>query len=445
MPPDKLCKTIHQYSSRPISEEDMRKLLEIAEDYKKVKNYVYRRFGGIGGLPKLYPGYTVQNEMTESGLRDELGLPSVYFYLAVFEALGDIKGVWTNTKAKLSKLAGQNEGLTEEEKHYLRFILKVNNAFDAVLNCKPVELQKKMQEQYSMLAGKVDPDKLHRYLCRQVRKYHTALKLAEADGFAIAERAYRYGDHGIYISIKEKRKRIFVPLTDNNQYNRQLYIKLFPKENRLEIKVPVNVTVRCHEDYTAQIGLAAGMQTMLTTDSGNHYGEALGSLQAEYADWIRQQTASYNRNRANNPGRKKYTAKKGRYEEQLHSYINHELNRFFETEKPKVLYIPRLPGNQTGGINKKINHYAALWQRGYIRKRLMQKCSERTVEFVEVMGKDISNQCSNCGALGIKQKGTFYCQTCGSRMEEKTNTARNAKKRGMGSREPCDSKAADEK
>ena len=161
MPPDKLCKTIHQYSSRPISEEDMRKLLEIAEDYKKVKNYVYRRFGGIGGLPKLYPGYTVQNEMTESGLRDELGPPSVYFYLAVFEALGDIKGVWTNTKAKLSKLAGQNEGLTEEEKHYLRFILKVNNAFDAVLNCKPVELQKKMQEQYSMLAGKVDPDKLH--------------------------------------------------------------------------------------------------------------------------------------------------------------------------------------------------------------------------------------------------------------------------------------------
>ena len=176
------------------------------------------------------------------------------------------------------------------------------------------------------------------------------------------------------------------------------------------------------------------MQTMLTTDSGNRYGEALGDLQTEYADWIRQQTASYNRNRANNPGRKKYTAKKGRYEEQLHSYINHELNRFFETEKPGILYIPRLPGSQAGGINKKMNHYAALWQRGYIRKRLMQKCSERTVEFVEVIGKNISNECSSCGAIGMKQNGIFCCQACNSQVEEKTNSARNAKKRGMNGR-----------
>lgn len=412
----------------------MRKLLEIAEDYKKVKSYVYARFGGIGGLSKLYPGYTVQNEMTESGLRGELGLPSVYFYLAVFEALGDIRGRWTNTKIKIAKLAGQNEGLTEEERHYLRFILKVNNAFDAVLNCKPVELQKNLQEQYGILAEKVDSEKIHRYLCRQVRKYHTAMSSAEADGFAITERAYRYGDHGIYISIKEKRKRIFVPLTDNNQYGRQLYIKLFPEEHRLEIKVPVDVAVRCHGDHTAQVGLAAGMQTMLTTDSGNRYGEALGELQGKYADWIRQQTSSYNRNRENNPGRKKYTAKKNRYEEQLHSYINHELNRLFETEKPQTLYIPRLPGSQTGGINKKINHYAALWQRGYIRRRLMQKCREQSVELVEVIGKDISNECSNCGAMGVKQNGIFFCQVCGNRLEEKTNGARNAKKRGLSGR-----------
>ena len=48
------------------------------------------------------------------------------------------------------------------------------------------------------------------------------------------------------ISIKEKRKRIFVPLTDNHQYKSQLYIKLYPKEHNIELKVPVNVNVRCH-------------------------------------------------------------------------------------------------------------------------------------------------------------------------------------------------------
>ena len=38
MPPDKVCKTVHQYGSMPVSREDMEKLQEIAEDYSRVKN-----------------------------------------------------------------------------------------------------------------------------------------------------------------------------------------------------------------------------------------------------------------------------------------------------------------------------------------------------------------------------------------------------------------------
>lgn len=68
-----ICRSIHQYSQGAIPEEDMKKLQEIVEDYRKVKNYVYTRYGGIGALSKLYPGYTIQNEMTDSGLRAELG------------------------------------------------------------------------------------------------------------------------------------------------------------------------------------------------------------------------------------------------------------------------------------------------------------------------------------------------------------------------------------
>ena len=134
MPEDTLCKTIHQYNKEPVSDGDMKKLLEIAADYGRVKNYVYDRFGGIGSLKKLYPGYTVQNEMTASGLREQLDMPSVYFYLAVFDALKDIKSQWTRTKSRVLKLIGRNENLTPGDKHYLRFLLKVNNAFTAVLD-----------------------------------------------------------------------------------------------------------------------------------------------------------------------------------------------------------------------------------------------------------------------------------------------------------------------
>ena len=191
MPSATICKTVHQYSKGPIPEEDMQKLLEIAEDCCRVRNYVYARYGGIASLSKLYPGYTVQNEMAKSGLRESLGLPSVYFYLAVFDALRDIRAQWTRTKAKVLRLAGQNEGFTEEDKHYLRFLLKVNNAFEQVLNQKPVELVKVLQAQYEKLSGNVDTGRLHRYLCRKVRKYQVRLHTDQSQGLSVSERAYR--------------------------------------------------------------------------------------------------------------------------------------------------------------------------------------------------------------------------------------------------------------
>ena len=125
MPQNTICRTVHQYSKEPISQEDMRKLQEIAKDYCKVKNYVYTCYGGIASLSKLYPGYTIQNEMTKNGLRETIGMPSVYFYLAIFDALGDIKSQWARTKSKVLGLISRNSELSSEEKHYLRFLIKV--------------------------------------------------------------------------------------------------------------------------------------------------------------------------------------------------------------------------------------------------------------------------------------------------------------------------------
>lgn len=427
----KVCKTVRQYSRGPVSEEIMEKLGEIAKDYRKVKNYVYDRYGGIASLPKLYPGYTVQNEMTRSGLRTAMEMPSVYFYLAVFDALGDIKGQWTRTKSKVLELVGRNETFSPEEKHYLRFLIKVDSAFDAVINQKEVKLPDSIQKKYQELAGPVDREKLHRYLCRQVRKYHTRQHTDQALGFSVSERAYRYKDHGIYISVKEKRKRVFIPLTDSNQYGCQLYIRLFPERKSIEICVPVNVKVRSHEDYNSQTGISMGLYTMLTTDRGVCYGEELGRYQTEYAEWIRRQTGIYNRNRADNPGRKKYNARKKRLTDQMHGYINQELNRFLLTEKPRSVYVAKLPKPGGGGVNRKVNNSMTMWHRGYIRDRLAQKCREQSVELVEVLGKDISIQCSVCGENGTRKEGFFTCGVCGYREEEKTNTARNALRRGL--------------
>ena len=429
MPPDTVCRTVHQYTSEPVSEENMAKLQEIAQDYSRVKNHVYERFGGVGGLSKIYPGYTVQNEMIESGLKEQLGIPSVYFYLAIFDALGEIRSQWTRTKTAVLKRIGNHESLTEEEKHYLRYLLKVNNAFDAVLNRRPVSLRQDLQKQYEKLAGRIDAKKADSYLRRQVRRIHVKPHTDSVDGFLVAERAYRYGDHGIYVTVKEKRKRIFLPLTDNNQYTRQIYLKLFPKKGSVEIRVPVDIKVRKHKDYTRRTGLAAGMYAMFTTDEGHVYGEKLGEYQMELAEWVRSQAIKHGADQGE-AGRKKYTDKKRRKTQQLHSYINMELNRLLRTEKPEVIYIPKLPRPQKHGGDKAINNSVNLWQRGYIRRRLEQKCREQSVRIVEVFGKGISRECSQCGGHGDKKEGIFQCSSCGYRIQEKWNTALNAKKRG---------------
>ena len=315
MPEQTICKIVRQYNKVPVSGEDMQKLQEIAKDCASVKNYVFGRYGGIKSLSKLYPGYTVQNEMTKSGLRESLGLPSVYFYLAVFDALKEIKLQWGRVKAAVLKRVNAHEKFTEEEKHFLRYLLKVSNAFESALNRTKLKLPEDLQRQYEFLASQVEAEKLERYLRRQVRKYVRKLHTEEAEGFSIGERAYRYADHGIYISVKQKRKRIFIPLTDGNRYVRQIYIRLYPDQGDVELQVPVYVAVKSHADYGRQVGLSMGMRVMLVTDEGHLYGMQFGEYQKQLSDWLSEQTVSYQRNRKANSGRKKYQAKKRRLEE----------------------------------------------------------------------------------------------------------------------------------
>ncbi|MBQ3970967.1 MAG: hypothetical protein II687_02045, partial [Selenomonadaceae bacterium] len=89
-----ITKTVRQYSASPVSSDTMEKLQAVADGYCAVKNYVYQRYGGIRSMEKLYPVYTIQNEMTKTGLRKALGLSGASFYPAVFEALVDLRNQW---------------------------------------------------------------------------------------------------------------------------------------------------------------------------------------------------------------------------------------------------------------------------------------------------------------------------------------------------------------
>ena len=453
---DTIYKTVYQYNQVPISAVDMEKLEALAHACREVRNAVYERYGGIRGLPKIYPGYTAQNEMTKSGIRERLGLPAVYFYLSIFDALGDIKSQWTYTKKQIEKNIRGNPNLTPEDRHYLRYVMKQSRCFESVLvggGAAPVgkkadigesapasdgeetALEEKWQKSYEAVCADVDTHRLDQYLRRQVRRHLEKPHTDVADGFPASPKGYRYADHGIYVTTMERGRRIFIPLTDNNQYDRQIYIRLYPKEGKIRISVPVEVRRRHPGGYEGEIGLAVGLKCMFVTDQGRTYGERYLEYQSALTDYVRERLPRHQMNAKNNPGMKKYNAGRDRLERTMHGYVNSEINRMLETEKPKTVYLPKLPPRSKPGFNRRVNVTVSMWQKGFIRSRLIRKCQERSIELVEVFGKGISTQCSRCGADGKKEEDMFRCPSCGLELPERQNTAGNVLKRGRALRE----------
>lgn len=448
----KLCKAIHQYSDGKIEQEDMNRLLDIAQNCMAVRNYVYQRYGGIKSLGKIYPGYTVQNEMTASGLRERLNLPSVYFYPAVFNALREIKTQWAQVKRNIYVAINENERFTPEDKHYLRFAVKVNGCFENILNGKPIQIPAEMMQKYERIISDLEGgqsgrmENLNRYLCRQVRKKLRKPHTEKYLYFSVWEKGYRYGKsknsegrdcYGIFLTSKVRRKRIFVPLTDTNQYGGVLDIKLEPDKDSIEIVATVFTEVKEHSDYTNEIGISLGLWDMITTSGGHTYGSEFGRMQKELYDYSAAEYHAYGR-KAKSAPRKKYLARKEKLEAALKNYINREINQMFAEEKPAKIYMAKLPQNPGGGVDAG-QYLLRVWKKGYVTERLQWKCKKNAIEIIEVLGKGLSAECSRCGAVAERQIQNRYedfkCEKCGYEEDRKINTAKNALNRGKTGRQ----------
>ncbi len=447
----KICKAIHQYNSAEISREDMDRLLEIARDCMVVRNYVYQRYGGIQSLNKLYPGYTVQNEMTASGLREKLNLPAVYFYPAVFNALREIKTQWAQVKRNIYSAINENERFTLEDKHYLRFVVKVDGCFENILNGKTVKVPAEMTAKYESIVADLHGDSdermknLNRYLCRQVRKRRRRLHTEKFLYFSVWERGYRYGkaknnngkeNHGIFLTTKEHRKRLFIPLTDANEYGGMLDIKLKPEQSGIEIVISLFANIRKHQDYTNEIGISLGLWDMITTSTGHVYGDRFGKMQKELYDDSVSEIRTYGKN--DSYPRKKYMIRREKMEAALKNYVNREINKMFAEEKPAKLYMVKLPRN-SGSETGKSQYMLRVWRKGYVTERLQWKSRQNSVEIIEVLGKGVSRECSACGAFCEMQAKDEYerfrCPVCGYEEDRKVNAAKNALIRGKTGRQ----------
>ncbi|MBQ7478830.1 MAG: hypothetical protein IJT01_08010, partial [Selenomonadaceae bacterium] len=249
-------KSVRQYS-RKLPADTMDFLRWLAGVYAKVKKTTYERYSGIGSLGKLTPGYTVLNEMRASGMRQELGMPVVYFELAILDALAAIKSRWGVLRDTLKRLAAFHEGFTKEDRTYIYTILKWGSVYGAILQGKPYEEPK-------LVKGlPVDKHRLNNWLRRQTRKRMGKIQVMREDGFTVSPKAgYSYKNGIMRIAGQKPRKRVEIPLRDGRRFDRQLHVEL--REDYIILTAPVTKESSLPEGWTNEIFVHIGNMDALT-------------------------------------------------------------------------------------------------------------------------------------------------------------------------------------
>jgi len=438
---DTVTKTVWQYSEA-LPEDTMAFLKGIAEDYRKVKNCVYERYSGIKSLGRLTPVYDILTEMRHCGLREQLGLPVVYYELAIADAVTDIKAGWGTTRNKIGALITANENLSDSDRIYLRTVLKMNSVYAAVLNRQKYEMPKNAE------GLDIDVKRLNNLLRRLTRKYLTQPASAQpetgrADSFRISPNGYSYKDGAMRIVCRIPRKRIAIPLKDSRTFDRQIQVHI--KENYVALAAPVEAKVRKHADYTNTVYIHIGYRDMFTLSNGNIYGEGLGDIVTPETERLERKNRERQRIRmlhwrksgtgdfkkadsieANNLGKLKYDRQKDKERRRTETFINTEINRMLKTEKPGKVVITRpVAANKALSRSKAANRRLSRSFYGYIRERLAYKCRVNSIELAEINSKGTGSICSCCGEEGKRQGLRFICGKCGTETSVPLNSAKN--------------------
>lgn len=423
-------RTVKQYATFT-QEEDKETFFVLGERIKNVKNYMYSRLAGINSYHRLYAGNDIRNEWRKNEtLIQQFKLPARFWINALGDVIGNLKSLWSNTCNKIKDTARENGRLTEDEKSYIRYVCSAPPLFGNVLQrkavLKPTAIENLIiREQY-----------VHNLIRRYARKYRGSIPRTEKYSFFLDADMYEYAKEGdvtyIEMSTHLFRQRIRLRCTDTNVYRKNIRVT-FDGE-RFILAHTVHSKVKKSWTKKNEIGLDKGYKNMLVSSSGYMYGKGLNVLlnqETERLNAVHQKRNRYhsmvqkleeegnfekaNRIRENNLGAKKYNRNKNRYDEQVKSYMNHEMNRLIYTENPSKAGLENLTFvSWTKKMPKGVKRKLARWLKGYLDERLHFKFDLHGITITHVNPAYTSQECHQCGCLGErKTQETFICVHCG--------------------------------
>ena len=432
---DTIIKTVKQYSY-VLDDDSVKELLFIANQYKNVKNYVYSRYSGINSIPLLDKDRQIRDEWTKTKFYEGWKLSARYWKLALSEAFGNIKSQWSNTKRKIKAAIKQNINLSDEDRHYIYYVLKSDKCYWKVLTNQTIDIPKIFE----------DKDLNYIYLNSLIKRYTRRYKgnisySNRGTTFSIDTGLYLYKDGYINITSTKKYKRLSIKLTDNNKYDKTMVVKIVG--NKIEIHCSLKIKAKKNRDEENTIGIDKGYRYLFAISNDKFYGGGLNNILSNETERLNKVNSQRNRFWAlynqyleqgnikkantikeNNLGKVKYNHNKSKYDQVVKSYINYSLNQLISEEKPTEIVMEKLDFvSWDARYPKLIKRKLSRWIKGYIKERLEYKCDYNSIKYTYINPAYTSKVCNICGQFGIRNGDVFTCPKCG-----KTHADSNASK-----------------
>lgn len=433
----------HIYLSETIEEDDFSEMLEMREVYKKIKNYVLSRYGGIKGYEVAHNQRKLRDEWTHNKFYEQWDLPARYWKMAVWDACRDLTNMWKYVKKEIRKDVARNESLDDDTQHFMFYALKSKKIFKSVVYRTDIEIPKKFEDKEIDL--KRITNLLHRYIRKNLPKPR---KVKEDTVVRMDGGMYGYIDGELRIGSRVKGERFRVGVNKFPSHSKIIGVRYLEEERKIEIHFPVTTKVR---DNTSKkkMGIDIGINKMIVTSKGDVYGESYRELLEEkskmnhnpnrskiYSKYLElKRKGDYEKAEIlykNNLGSHKYLNKKRKMDGKILTYIITEINRMYsENEDIGILVRENIRNYQLDKFWKKdTEKLVRFWNRGDIPDWLDFKATINGVTVKEVDPRNTSKECSNCGKINTRDKEEYKCTSCGLEMDADYNASINILKRG---------------
>ena len=435
-----LIKTVKQYSL-PLSDEEIEILEITGKAFRNCRNYFFSRFHGIKSITKLENGRKLRDSLMNKNLENISRMPARYWKIALVQVLGNLKTLLENIKLKIRNASYNNVNLSDADRHYINSILKYENCLSSVLNFK--KLDKHIYEKHN-----VNFRRLNNLIRRYYRRYRGKVPYSLKTNFLLLDAdMYRYEKGMIAISTLKKGRRIPIKLKDERIFKGNLTLKW---DTRLIIYGTAKMEIKIDANPKNVVAIDKGRRKLVTSTSGNSYGTGYSGLTRDliekqerkmkerqfywnlYRKFLKSEKTLKAKNvLANNLGKKKLNKLSERIREKSRSYINHELDLFFEAEKPTEIIKEDLTWENLNGKNKgkNFNRIINRWEKGYLDSQIEWKSEQRGIKITNVNPAYTSQICHICDNFGIRDGEIFTCPHCGNKMDADANAAHNIMKR----------------